>query len=475
MKFYSLIPVLMLWLCSCNDFLKESSQDEVRPSTVEDLDEVLNGEAYCAEYAYEAFDVTEIFTDDRQCNGLVYPSDQTDLENNRWKFSWDREMFDPNGPGSDITNWYLPYKKIKGCNVILDYLDNVSGDKKKKEALRGEAYTMRGYYYFLLVNYFGLPYTMGDPEVNPGVPLKLTMSVTDEFFTRNSVAEVYRSIEHDLLLGSKLMEENDVASKSLYKASHLMAKALLSRIYLYMGNWDKAIKYADTLLNLKPQLLCLTDYSSSYSENVFSVDTPDEIIWVTPEKSFIMNPPKGPWGLSDNLIGLFDEADKRSSFYIYWALDWEVWENWAPYVVKDWTHGNDGIRTAEMYLNRAEGYIRKYMETGSDEFRQKALADLNELRVNRYDTKLAAYEPVDIVNADDLFAFYKEERRRELCDENNHRWFDIRRYGDEVEHVYFLNPGEEINYLLTKNDLRYALPIPERVRKQNPKLEQNQY
>lgn len=254
-----------------------------------------------------------------------------------------------------------------------------------------------------------------------------------------------------------------------------MAKALLSRIYLYMGNWDKAIKYADTLLNLKPQLLSLTDYSSSYSGNVFSVDTPDEIIWVTPEKSFIMNPPKGPWGLSDNLIGLFDEADKRSSFYIYWALDWEVWENWAPYVVKDWTHGNDGIRTAEMYLNRAEGYIRKYMETGSDEFRQKALADLNELRVNRYDTKLAAYEPVDIVNADDLFAFYKEERRRELCGENNHRWFDIRRYGDEVEHVYFLNPGEEINYFLTKNDLRYALPIPERVRKQNPKLEQNQY
>lgn len=475
MKPYSLILFLLLWLCSCNDFLEESSQDEVRPSTVEDLDEVLNGEAYCSEYSGQAFDITDFFTDDKQCNGLAYLPDQRDLEKNRWMFSWDREMFDANGPGSHIEYWTLPYQKIKGCNVILDYLDRVTGSKEKKEALRGEAYTMRGYYYFLLVNFFGFPYTLGNPEENPGVPLKLTMSVTDEFFTRNSVAEVYRSIEHDLMSGSRLMEENDVASKSLYKASHLMAKALLSRINLYMGNWDKAIKYADSVLAQKPKLLNLANCTNTKVENVLSIDTPDEIIWVTPEKSFLLNPSKGPWGVSDELVGLFDDADKRSSFYVHWSLDWEIWEYWVPDIMKDWTHGHDGIRTAEMYLNRAEGYIRKYMETGTDEFRQQALADLNYLRENRYDTKSAPYEPVDMVGSEELFNFYKEERRRELCGENNHRWFDIRRYGEQVEHVYFLNSGEEIIYRLLKNDRRYALPIPEDVRKQNPKLEQNQY
>lgn len=44
---YSLLWIFIAWmLVSCNDFLEESSQDEVRPTTVEDLMQVMIGEAY---------------------------------------------------------------------------------------------------------------------------------------------------------------------------------------------------------------------------------------------------------------------------------------------------------------------------------------------------------------------------------------------------------------------------------------------
>ena len=41
-----------LLLTGCNDFLKETSQDEVRPSTVSDLEQILVGEAYLSDYNF---------------------------------------------------------------------------------------------------------------------------------------------------------------------------------------------------------------------------------------------------------------------------------------------------------------------------------------------------------------------------------------------------------------------------------------
>ena len=45
--FYSLIiSMLGIGMVGCGDFLEESSQDEVRPSTVGDLEQLLLGEGY---------------------------------------------------------------------------------------------------------------------------------------------------------------------------------------------------------------------------------------------------------------------------------------------------------------------------------------------------------------------------------------------------------------------------------------------
>lgn len=71
-----------------------------------------------------------------------------------------------------------------------------------------------------------------------------------------------------------------------------------------------------------------------------------------------------------------------------------------------------GFRTAEAYLNRAECYVRKFMQTGNDEYRKNALSDFNRLRASRWD---GVYTDVDIQDADALWTFCREERRRELA------------------------------------------------------------
>ena len=92
--------------------------------------------------------------------------------------------------------------------------------------MKAEAYALRAYCYFMLVNFFGMPYNYGDPEKNPGVPLKLDMGVRDEYLSRNSVAEVYASVEKDLLEGIRLLEANPIErnfNRAVYGKSRVIS------------------------------------------------------------------------------------------------------------------------------------------------------------------------------------------------------------------------------------------------------------
>lgn len=487
----SIIKILLLGLlsASCNDFLEESSQDEIRPSSVNDMEELLIGEGYSQLYTDYYANTTQYFTDDIECNGFYegVMNSLVTLESNRWKFCWQQDMFDESGGGNDRMFWEMPYEKIKGCNVVLDYIDNVDGDLQKKENLRGEAYALRGFYYLLLVNYFGMPYNEGDPTKNLGVPLKLTMDVTEKLFTRNTVAEVYRSIEDDLLKGVRLMEENKVP-KHYDRLNHVAAKALLSRMYLYMEQWDKALDYANQVLEIKPDLSVLSSWSDSWdplypswsNAGVYSDNTPEEIIWARPFIYVMVNGGDGkdPYSVSAELINLYEmpsdenpHEDLRATVYFVQNSNYSTDEYYIDFVCKEGRSDQSGIRTAEMYLNRAEAYVHKFMDTKKEEFRVEALADLNYLRKHRYDTRKGDYVNVDIQDATELFQFYKEERRRELCGEGNHRWFDLRRWGmPELKHIYFVNPGEEQTYTLEEKSSGYVLPIPSKAFKYNPIL-----
>lgn len=164
-----------LLLTGCNDFMKETSQDEVRPSTVSDLEQILVGEAYLSDY--NIYNITDIFTDNMECYGVQNEKMQEIFDGLKWRYTWDDDMFAKAGGGNLPIFWEVPYKGIGGCNVVLDHLDKMYGKTDLRENLRGEALVLRAWYYFQLVNLYGFPYNYGDPKQNLGVPLKLNSSV----------------------------------------------------------------------------------------------------------------------------------------------------------------------------------------------------------------------------------------------------------------------------------------------------------
>ena len=493
MKVRNYILILALGLFGCSDFLEESSQDEIRPSTLTDLEQILLGEAYMDQY--NIYNLTDIFTDNVSCYGIWAETQKVTFESRMWLYRWDDNMFASSGGGDNSNFWKVPYYGIGACNVVLDHLDKMYGDASLRESLRGEALVLRACYYFHLVNFFGFPYNHGDPKVNFGVPLKLNSSVRDEHFARNSVAEVYTQIEKDLLEGNRLLRENDF-HRNYFRIGHLAAKALLSRVYLYMEDWDKALAYADSVLQAKPDLLDLNRFGvpdifrSNSFVTVYSPNTSDEIIWAREyHATHVFNADgswnKFPFSLSQDFLEVLGSSyeacvnktirDLRGAYFVSWGDDRNNYlqHRYQIAAVKDkWWGKYQGIRTAEMYLNRAEACARKYQKEGTVRYLELALEDLNALRRHRLNNAYE-FEPIGITDAGLLIHFILDERRRELSGETNHRWFDLRRNGmPTLSHPFFMNQSDEkVEYKLSTNG--YLIPIPEKAIRLNPKLEQN--
>jgi hypothetical protein len=137
--------------------------------------------------------------------------------------------------------WQFTYQAIVNINSVIDVVRE--GESADKDQLLGENYFLRGFLYFQLCNIFGRPYTQ-NPDANLGIPLKLTAKI-DDFPPRATVKEVYEQVIKDLEKAAALME----SKKMNIFASKEVAQAFLSRVYLYMENWEKAAAYADLVIS----------------------------------------------------------------------------------------------------------------------------------------------------------------------------------------------------------------------------------
>lgn len=493
---------LSCFVAGCGDFLAESSQDEVRPSSASDLQQILLGEGY--QLSYTVMPYLDMLTDDVKNNYTESANQQEYVENGRYPFTWDLQMFEKmqelTVSGSD--SWSGYYQYIKGCNVVLDMLDGVSGTEAEKANVKGQALGLRAYYYFMLANLFAKPYNA--PGINldnePCVPLMLHSEVLDVYPARNTMREVYNRIEADLLEAEPLMDAYGTANIK-DKVTAQFIHLLLCRLYLYEERYDECIEQANTVLRNQPALLKIANYDTRdnygfYQMHVYHPNSP-ELIWCyssdSENSSFqgVVNGSDTPaYLVSDELVALYDykktaKKDKGDARAGYFFTQYNVGDlqfdpvtgtfkqNTAMYWgCHNYNSGDasKGFRTSEAYMNRAECNIRKFMQTGDDSYRTAALNDINQVRESRWD---GAYTPVDIQDAEALWTFYQEECRREFAFDD-HRWFDLRRWGmPRIVHTITLTQGTPMEYVLEKGDKRYVLPIPQEALNRNPSLTQN--
>lgn len=88
----------------------------------------------------------------------------------------------------------------------------------------------------MLSNLYGWAYDAKNKGADKSVPLKLYEWVTEDKFSRATVGKVYDAIVKDLLGACENLR--GVVQKNFYRANALAAHVLLSRVDLYMENYD---------------------------------------------------------------------------------------------------------------------------------------------------------------------------------------------------------------------------------------------
>ena len=207
---------------------------------------------------------------------------------------WDAATYkdDANSANSGYM-WVICYKLIYAANANISGLDEETDLNKQ---LKGENYFLRAFFHFTLCNLFAKPYSFGAD--NPGVILRIGTDYSET--RRATLGECYDAIEADLKEAIRLMSPETRRGDNGY-ASKEAAQALLGRLYLYKGEWQKCIDVcseligADALGHLEAEVTDLYSKAPSSKEVIWCVDITD---------SDIANlPPKG------NLASLYDSPD----------------------------------------------------------------------------------------------------------------------------------------------------------------------
>ena len=460
-KIIYIILVAISSLTACSGFLEENSQNMAYVETIDDLDELLVGEVYFKKDVNYGFDpksaplqlgwastassrfISHFLMDD-DIEELVAGIEHYTLGSTEaWirysaaaTFYWQPNPYkDHEGGPYKVSSWTDYYKRIAAANSILFQLNEVSTEKKDTLAPRveGEARFLRAAYYFMLVNTYAQPYNKETAATEPGVPLKTSETVEDRFFARNSVAEVYKQIVNDLERAVVCLKEVALFPRPV-RANYAAAATLLSRVYLYMEEYDKAITYADeaikhpafSLLDLNTHPKDKSFCSLSSPETLFSqrgtfmayIHANDSLQGGSFARPTAIQTSNG-YTTSENLLASYDDTDLRKEvFFVPHHIDKSTFRCLKVRELNDDVVGEDHvIRLAEASLNKTEAQAA----LGQDGEARSTLRILLEKR----------YAPTDIPELTEsgaaLVNYIREERRRELCYEG-HRWFDLRRY-----------------------------------------------
>ena len=216
-------------------------------------------------YGRQFYQMSDFSSDD-----VVYGHATTDELNMIFKF-------EERHPGlSNVASfWSQSYKIIYSANVALDVISEDANPTDETKSLHGEALFLKAYVMHSLVRLYAKPYKEATAADELGLVIRENGSDAAPK-GRASLKDTYEYVVDCLLEAEKLMDVDVERSQSRCFASVGAVRALLSRVYLYMGNWDKCIEYSGKVINdPNYQIASATEFADYFK----STWTSKETIW----------------------------------------------------------------------------------------------------------------------------------------------------------------------------------------------------
>lgn len=250
--------------------------------------------------------------------------------------------------------WGTPYKVIFYANSVIDDVMNADIDTEddSREQILGEAYLLRAYMHFDLLNLYGKPYNPSTAETDQGIPLATQIDI-EQAYSPSTVKEVYDQIFEDIAAANEVLTVDEQPASTLYRFSKKSAKAFEARVRLYHQEWENAMNLAEGLLSSSP----LEDLTSADFTEPYNINSKEAILCLE------------EWGDNDmtsytellpSLIEKYDAVnDLRFNLYFTSKNDKYVPTKGGPN-----SNYKVSIRSSEIYLIAA-GSSGSVEETGS--------------------------------------------------------------------------------------------------------------
>lgn len=386
--------------------------------------------------------------------------------------------------------WKSPYIVIGRANRIIaaaegGALSDAAEAKATIDQYAAEAKVLRALAHFDLVRIYGKPYTE-DQGASLGVPLVTEVLESNAKPARSTVAEVYTQVVKDLteaISSNALATETEPGYVSVWGA-----KAILSRVYLNMGDYANALSVAEDIIKNSGAALWTRD---QYLK-AWDASTPNEsefLFRLNVAGSTDSNDLNGIGNLQQRegykemvatkkFVDMLtsDPEDVRNEMFLPATAAKEVATYGTNKVYLNKLRGQGGnlrnvtivpiIRLSEVYLTAAECAFRNNDKT-------KAVEYLNDLVKNRT-TTVASLATVDNITLERILI----ERRKELIGEGQ-RYFDalrnnetITRYTSEADKGWHKTLSKEAQSF-DRDYFKAIAAIPQAEINANPNIKQN--
>lgn len=459
--------ILTLGISSCGDSFLETKyyngiDVETGLNSVNNIETALNGTYYRLFHYYFAgnysISIGDIPTDIAYWNGLT----------GHWDRIYNYTIIDTETYLLYI--WSYGYKVADNAARIISAAKELYGSATASEKARldiclAEAYALRGYAQLMLTNIYGHQIKVNgvDFSSTPGIvvidePIEALAQVS-----RSTVGQSYAAVVSDFTNSLTHFTAAGEDRGELVFFNVASVYGLLARTNLYLENWDVAAQNAQNALTESGiTTLAYTDaaYKALYyngtsnKESMFALAITDTQNWSANSSGTLWSTYN--FSPSPQLLSLYDDNDCRTSIFAEGTTSTPTVPTFNGGKFAHFSSGNAAygthfiVNAPEMFLIIAEANLKS--PTGTITNAQNAL-----LTVAKRNSDITSVADLPATK-DDLMAFLKNERARELFQEG-HRLYDLRRW-DEAANVTAYN-APNIGFRFTNFKIsNLVFPIP---------------
>ncbi|MDN5287777.1 MAG: hypothetical protein JWR38_4051 [Mucilaginibacter sp.] len=352
------------------------------------------------------------------------------------------------------------------ANVVIQNADIASGDRTKANQYKAEAYIIRAYMHYLLVNFYAKAYNPATAATDGGIPYVKEDNIISVPNTKSTVAQVYINILADIDAAFALNSLPTTPVNNM-RVGLGFAYAVKAQVLIAMHNYTDALTAANASLAINSTLIDNNTYVP-VGTTVFSkpiLTSPDNLFYaaykgyptlITISPDVLANYFEPGNVINDYIKPYYPSVP--ASFSICGVTGAPLWYT-APYAIN-----TAGLTTSDTYLIKAECLARTQDVPG-------AMTIINSIRKKRI--VASVYTPLSATTEAQAIGYLKKTARVENLFGfktylNMKRWNTEDAYKETITRTV-----NGVTYQLKPDSPLWIFPFPQSATNYNTNLTQN--